>query len=73
MPFSPIILHEYQDELIENPKRLESPHMTIAFETKDGKNKIPAAIHQADETARPQLLKKEVNSDLWEVRSHLGK
>lgn len=67
MPFSPIILHEYQDELIENPKRLESPHMTMVFETKDGKNKIPAAIHQADETARPQLLKKEVNLDLWEL------
>lgn len=67
MPFSPIVLYEYQDELIENPKKIESPHMTIAFETKNGKNKIPAAIHQADETARPQLLKKEVNSDLWEV------
>ena len=26
--------------------------MTIAFETKDGKNKIPAAVHQADGTAR---------------------
>lgn len=67
MPFSPIILHEYQDELIKNHKGLESPHMTIAFETKDGKDKIPAAIHQSDETARPQLLKKEVNPGLWEV------
>jgi carbamoyltransferase len=67
MPFSPIILHDYQDELIKNPKKLESPHMTIAFDTIDGENKIPAAIHQADKTARPQLLMKEVNPELWEL------
>ena len=67
MPFSPIVLDDYQNELIKNPKKLESPHMTIAFETIDGENKIPAAIHQADKTARPQLLVKEVNPELWEL------
>lgn len=67
MPFAPIILSEYQDLLIENPKNLESPFMTIAFETKDGKNKIPAAVHQADGTARAQLLKKEQNPILWNL------
>ena len=67
MPFAPIILSEYQDVLIKNPKNLESPFMTIAFETKDGKNKIPAAIHQADGTARAQLLKKEANPVLWNL------
>ena len=44
MPFAPIILEEYQDQLIKNPKQLESPHMTIAFETIDGKEKIPAGV-----------------------------
>jgi len=67
MPFAPIILSEYQDLLIKNPKNIESPFMTIAFETKDGKNKIPAAVHQADGTARAQLLKKEENPDLWNL------
>jgi carbamoyltransferase len=67
MPFAPIILSEYQDLLIKNPKNLESPFMTIAFETKDGKNKIPAAVHQADGTARAQLLKKEENPVLWNL------
>lgn len=67
MPFAPIILSEYQDLLIKNPKNLESPFMTIAFETKDGKNKIPAAVHQADGTARAQLLKKEQNPILWNL------
>ena len=67
MPFAPIILSEYQDILIKNPKNLESPFMTIAFETLDGKNKIPAAVHQADGTARAQLLKKEQNPILWNL------
>jgi len=40
MPFAPIILHEYQNELIKNSTNIESPHMTIAFETINGKEKI---------------------------------
>ena len=67
MPFAPVILEEYQDLLIENPKKLESPFMTIAFETKDGKNKFPAGVHQADGTSRAQLLKKEHNPILWNL------
>ena len=67
MPFAPIILEEYQDLLIENPKKIDSPFMTIAFETKDGKNKFPAAVHQADGTTRAQLLKKEQNPILWNL------
>ncbi|MDC0438360.1 hypothetical protein OAL41_03240, partial [Nitrosopumilus sp.] len=67
MPFAPIILHEYKDKLILNPKKLDSPFMTIGFETIEGKEKIPAAIHRHDGTARPEILKKEVNSKLWHV------
>jgi len=67
MPFAPVILEEYQDLLIENPKKIDSPFMTIAFETKDGKNKFPAAVHQYDGTARAQLLKKEQNPILWNL------
>ena len=67
MPFAPVILEEYQDLLVENPKGIDSPFMTITFETKDGKNKFPAAVHQADGTARAQLLKKEQNPILWNL------
>ena len=41
--------------------------MTIAFDTLDGKEKIPASVHRSDGTARAQLLKKEVNPILWEL------
>ena len=67
MPFAPVILSEYQDLLIENPKGVDSPFMTITFETKDGKNKFPAAVHQADGTTRAQLLKKEQNPIMWNL------
>ena len=67
MPFAPIILHEYQNEIIVNPKKLESPYMTIGFDTIKGKEKIPAAVHWYDGTARPEILRKDMNSRLWEV------
>jgi len=67
MPFAPVILYEKQHEIIYNPKKIESPHMTIGFDTINGKERIPAAVHQYDGTARPMILKKEVNSLLWEI------
>ncbi len=67
MPFAPIILFEKQDEILDNPKKIDSPYMTIAFNTIDGRNKIPVGIHQSDQTARAQLLKKEQNPVLWDV------
>tara|TARA_B110001454_G_scaffold44824_1_gene43837 strand:+ start:5165 stop:6949 length:1785 start_codon:yes stop_codon:yes gene_type:complete len=67
MPFAPIILEEYQDILIKNPKKIESPFMTIAFDTIHGKEKIPTTVHRSDGTARAQLLKKDVNPILWDL------
>ena len=67
MPFAPIILSEYQDILIENPKKIESPFMTIGFPTKEGKTVFPAGVHQSDGTARAQLLKKEDNPTMWNL------
>jgi len=67
MPFAPIILEEYQDILIKNPKKIESPFMTIAFDTINGKEKIPTTVHRSDGTARAQLLKKDVNPVLWDL------
>ena len=67
MPFAPIVLEEYHALLLENPKKIESPFMTIAFNTKDGRNKFPAGVHQADGTARAQLLKKSQNPVLWDL------
>ena len=67
MPFAPIILWEYHEVLIKNPKKIDSPFMTITYETLNGKKTFPAAIHQADGTARAQLLKKKQNPVLWKL------
>lgn len=67
MPFAPIVLSEYQDNLLVNPKKIECPHMTIGFDTISGKEKIPAAIHSADNTVRPLILKQNDNPRIWEL------
>lgn len=67
MPFAPIILQEYQNQVICNPQKIESPYMTIAFDSVNGKEKIPAAIHRYDGTARPEILTKEINPIIWNL------
>ena len=68
MPFAPVILNEYQKKLIKNPKNIDSPFMTFAFETTTFAHKnLIAAIHQADKTARAQILSKKHNKDLWKL------
>lgn len=73
MPFAPIILSEHQKILIKNPKKIKSPFMTIAFETKDNGKKIPAAIHQSDKTSRAQTLSRDENPELWKLISKFYK
>ena len=49
-------------------EKIKSPFMTMAFETTNyAHKKIPAAIHQADKTARAQILKKDENENLWKL------
>jgi carbamoyltransferase len=68
MPFTPTILSEYCSEYIENPKKIASPFMTMAFDTCPGAaSKIPAAVHPSDKTARPQMLKKDDNEGYYNL------
>ena len=48
MPFTPTILKEYENQYLINQKKLESPFMTMAFNTTElFQEKAPAAIHPA--------------------------
>ena len=67
MPFAPVIMYEHQHEILENPKNIASPYMTIGFNTKEGKKKIPVGVHQSDGTARPLILERKVNPRMWNV------
>jgi len=62
MPFAPTIIKERSHLYLENSKNLSSPFMTMAFKTKPRARKdIPAALHPADYTVRPQILEREQN------------
>ena len=68
MPFAPVILKRLSNKYLVNPKNLESPHMTIGFDTtKLGYEKMPAACHPADKTARAQILEKKDNVGLYNL------
>ncbi len=67
MPFAPVIIEEDWGILI-NPKNIYSPFMTVGFDTKSAfRKKIRAALHPADFSARPQMLKRDDNPPLWEI------
>lgn len=74
MPFATSILYEEVDKYILNPKNIEAPYMAITFNTTDLAYKhLRAALHTYDKTSRPQIVKKEDNSDYYEIISEFKK
>jgi carbamoyltransferase len=75
MPFTPTVLAERAADYIVNSKGLRSAHMTMAFETTPlARRDMPAALHPADFTVRPQILEREANPvyyDLVKAFEHL--
>ncbi len=74
MPFAPSILYERVNDYIVNPKNLFAPYMSISFETKPlAREHLPAALHAADFSARPQMVKKEMNPEYHALISEFEK
>lgn len=70
MPFAPTILNERAKKYLVNPKELSSPFMTLAFRTTErAQSELSAALHPADFTARPQILKREENPEYYDLIS----
>jgi carbamoyltransferase len=68
MPFAPTILADQAGRYLTNPKRLEAPHMILAFDTLPAaRREIPAALHQGDHTTRPQVLREADNPPFYHV------
>lgn len=66
MPFAPVILDSCVSRYLKNPNGIDSPHMTIGFDTTpEGYADLRAACHPADQTARAQILRKEQNPALY--------
>jgi carbamoyltransferase len=63
MPFAPSILEERGDHYLANPKNIEAPYMIMSFDTTDAVGEIQAAVHPYDNTARPQIVRRDWNPD----------
>jgi len=69
MPFAPVTLYELREKYYHNIKGAEhaAEFMTITFDcTEEMKRDCPAAVH-VDGTARPQLIKREVNPGYYDI------
>lgn len=74
MPFTPTILAECADEYVVNAKGIKAPFMTIAFaSTEKGRRDLPAALHVADQSVRPQILEKDRNPEYHRLISAFRK
>ncbi|MEM5781604.1 MAG: carbamoyltransferase C-terminal domain-containing protein [Candidatus Aenigmatarchaeota archaeon] len=74
MPFAPTILFEREHEYIINPKNIEAPYMILAFKTVEkAKKELIAALHPADFTCRPQILKEDFNPKYYKILKEFEK
>jgi carbamoyltransferase len=68
MPFTPSILRERAEDYIINPKNLEAPFMTIAFESTDlARKELIGGLHPSDFTVRPQFVTAEKNQEYYDL------
>ncbi|MFC1504986.1 carbamoyltransferase C-terminal domain-containing protein [Thermodesulfobacteriota bacterium] len=64
MPFAPSVLAETSEKYFIKPKPVVSPYMMLSFDTRpEMYERIMAALHPFDYTARPQEVVKDWNPD----------
>ena len=70
MPFCPSIISECVNDYIINFKENKGSFMTMGYEsTTLARKVIPAALHPADHTARPQVVNSYYNKGLYKIIS----
>lgn len=69
MPFAPIVMEEYFDEIFDCSKsKYSAEFMTVCYNTKPSWiDKIPAVIQKSDKTARPQIVRKNKLPLFWDI------
>ncbi len=67
MPFAPVMLDRRASDYIINPKEMPAPYMIMLFDTTKNHEDLIAAVHQADLTARPQVIRKDWNGGYYRV------
>ena len=68
MPFTPTICYEDCKKYLKNKKNIYSPFMTMAYDLQKGlAEQLPAVVHPADKTCRPQMLKENDNYEYYKI------
>ena len=73
MPFAPAVLAEDAEYYLKIPASTPaavSPHMMFAFDTKESRSDMTAALHHGDKTARAQVVSQTLYPDFHEIISH---
>ncbi len=71
-PFCPSMLEEDKEKYLENAH--EDPFMILTFKIKEEWQKeLPAIVHPADKTARPQTVRKSANPLYWKLINNFKK
>jgi carbamoyltransferase len=67
MPFAPVVRRERVSEYVNNPKNFPSPYMMLTFDARENFRDFIAAVHNADLTARVQVLEESHNPDYYRI------
>lgn len=69
MPFAPAVISDFFDDIFTPPKsKYSAEFMTLCYDTKEKwVEKLPSVIQKTDKTARPQIVTKNSNKDLYEL------
>jgi carbamoyltransferase len=75
MPFAPIVMDEYFDEIFYPSKsKYSAEFMTVCYSTRESWiKKIPAVIQKSDKSARPQIVVKNKNEKFWNILNEYNK
>lgn len=67
MPFAPMMRAQESATYIKNPKKLRSPYMMMTFDAQENYPEFVAAVHNADQTCRAQMLERDQNTDMDDI------
>ena len=73
MPFAPVMLKERVDDYLINPKGVKSPYMMLSMGTTAKRTEFMAAVHQADLTARAQIIEEKLNPEYYRILKEFEK
>jgi carbamoyltransferase len=73
MPFAPVMRKENEEKYIINKKKVSASYMIITFDTTNKRGDMLSAIHQADFTARPQIVEEEQNPEYYAILKEFEK